>query len=231
MAILSGANIKMVGSHTGLGPASDGPSQMGLSDIAWTRAFTTVKDRNGNPAMYVLQPADAYAAYALTGVMAGYEGACYMRTHRPDVEFLYSDDAKFTLGGFEVLSEGRDVLLVAAGPMVHEANKAIELLDQEGVSASLVDLYSLPFDADGLLDVANSNGGYVVTLEDNYGASVGSAVADVMLSSGDGFTLKQLYVSTLPKSARDPQELLTRCGLSAGQISRVCLEMLEVGVA
>ena len=56
-------------------------------------------------------------------------------------------------------------------------------------------------------------------------------VADVMLSSGDGFTLKQLHVNTLPKSARDPRELLTRCGLSAGQISRVCLEMLEVGVA
>ncbi|MHC4975487.1 MAG: transketolase [Planctomycetota bacterium] len=231
MAILSGANIKMIGSHTGLGPAADGPSQMGLSDIAWTRAFTTVKNRSGNPAMYVLQPADAYAAYSLTQAMAEYEGACYMRTHRPDVEFLYSDDVVFNLGGFEVLSEGRDVLLVAAGTMVHEANKAIELLDQEGVSASLVDLYSLPFDADALLDVANANGGYVVTLEDNYGASVGSAVADVMLESGDGFTLKQLYVNHLPKSARDPRELLVASGLEASQITRSCLEMLEVGVA
>ncbi len=110
-------------------------------------------------------------------------------------------------------------------------NKAIELLDHEGVLASLVDLYSLPFDADGLLDVANANGGYVVTLEDNYGASLGSAVADAMLTSGDGFTLKQMYVNTLPKSARDPRELLKKCGLEAAQISRACLEMLEVGVA
>ncbi|MFG0258564.1 MAG: transketolase [Phycisphaerales bacterium JB043] len=231
MAILSGANIKMVGSHTGLGPAADGPSQMGLSDIAWTRSFTTVRNRDGNPAMYVLQPADAYAAYALTSVMAEYEGACYLRTHRPDVEFLYSDDVVFNLGGFEVLSEGRDVLLVAAGTMVHEANRAIELLDNEGISASLVDLYSLPFDADALLDVANANGGYVMTLEDNYGASIGSAIADVMLESGDGFTLKQLYVNQLPKSARDPRELLERCGLDAAQITRSCMEMLEVGVA
>src|SRR5690606_22992938 len=117
---------------------SDGPSQMGLSDIAFMRAFTTVKDRRGNPAMYVLQPADAYAAYALTNVMAEYEGACYMRTARPDTEFLYSDDVVFNLGGFETLSEGRDILLVAAGYMVHEANKALEALDRQGVSATLV---------------------------------------------------------------------------------------------
>lgn len=231
MAILGGANIKLVGSHVGLGPAADGPSQMGLSDVAWMRPYTRLKDRRGNPAMYVLQPADAYAAYALTNAMAEYEGACYLRTQRPDVEFLYSDDVVFNLGGFEVLSEGRDVLLVAAGAMVHEANKALELLDRQGVSATLVDLYSLPFDGDGLLDLAQANNGYVLTLEDNYGASIGSAVADVMTDSGDSFTLKQLFVGELPKSARTPEELLVRCGLDSEAIARTCLEILEVGVA
>jgi transketolase len=231
MAILTGANIKVVGSHVGLTPCSDGPSQMGLSDIAFMRAFTTVKDRRGNPAMYVLQPADAYAAYALTNVMAEYEGACYMRTARPDTEFLYSDDVVFNLGGFEVLSEGRDILLVAAGYMVHEANKALEALDRQGVSATLVDLYSLPFDGDDLLDLANANNGYVLTLEDNYGASIGSAVADVMTASGDSFTLKQMHVDRLPKSARQPEEELAYVGLSTEDIVRTSLEMLEVGVA
>jgi transketolase len=231
MAVLSGANIKLVGSHVGLGPAADGPSQMGLTDVAWMRPYTRLKDRRGNPAMYVLQPADAYAAYALTNVMAEYEGACYLRTQRPDVEFLYSDDVVFNLGGFEVLSEGRDVLLVAAGAMVHEANKALELLDRQGIAATLVDLYSLPFDGDGLLDLAQANNGYVLTLEDNYGASIGSAVADVMTDSGDSFTLKQLFVHSLPKSARTPEELMVRSGLDAESIARTCLEILEVGVA
>ncbi|MFG0276216.1 MAG: transketolase [Phycisphaerales bacterium] len=231
MAILTGANIKVVGSHVGITPCSDGPSQMGLSDIAFMRAFTTVKDRRGNPAMYVLQPADAYAAYALTNVMAEYEGACYMRTARPDTEFLYSDDVVFNLGGFEVLSEGRDILLVSAGYMVHEANKALDALDRQGVSATLVDLYSLPFDGDALLDLANANNGYVLTLEDNYGASIGGAVADVMTASGDSFTLKQMHVNRLPKSARQPDEELSYVGLATDDIVRASLEMLEVGVA
>jgi len=231
MAVLSGANIKVVGSHVGVTPSSDGPSQMGLSDIAWMRAFSTITDRRGNPGMYILQPADAYAAYALTNVMAEYEGVCYMRTGRPDVEFLYSDDVVFNLGGFEVLSEGRDIMLVASGYMVHEANKALDALDRQGIAATVVDLYSLPFDGDALLDLANENNGYVLTLEDNYGASIGSAVADVMTDSGDAFTLRQMHVARLPKSARTPEEELEYVGLAPDDIVRASLNMLEVGVA
>jgi len=229
MAILTGANLKVVGSHAGVTLAADGPSQMGLSDIAFFRSFTTVRDRRGNPAAYVLQPADAYAAYALTQTMAEYEGFCYMRTLRPDVEFLYSDDQVFNLGGFEVLSEGRDLLIAASGATVHEGNRVIEALDAEGVSATLVDLYSLPFDGDALLDLAAANNGYVVTLEDNYGASIGSAVADVFAESGDAFTLKQMHVRTFPKSARTAEESLRAAGLDVPFVTRQCLQLLEVG--
>jgi len=229
MAINSGANIKLVGSHAGISLASDGPSQMALPDIAWFRSFSTVRDHRGNPACYVLQPSDAYAAYALTMAMAEYEGACYMRTLRPDTEFIYSDKDVFNLGGFQTLTEGRDVLLVAAGYMVHEANKVLDKLDEQGVSASLVDLYSLPFDGDSLLDLAQANNGYVITLEDNYGASIGSAVADVMTESGDAFSLKQMHVGRIPKSTRTPEAALSYCGLTADDITDACLRLLEVG--
>ena len=84
MAIYSGANVKFVGSHSGVTLAADGPSQMSLPDVAWFRSFATAKNHQGNPACYVLQPADAYAAYALTQAMAEYDGACYMRTVRPE---------------------------------------------------------------------------------------------------------------------------------------------------
>ena len=229
MAINSGANIKLIGSHAGISLAADGPSQMSLPDIAWFRSFATVRDHRGNPACYVLQPSDAYAAYGLTMAMAEYEGVCYMRTLRPETEFLYSDDDVFNLGGFQVLNEGRDVLLIAAGYMVHEANKALDKLDAQGVSATLVDLYSLPFDGDSLLDLAQANGGYVVSLEDNYGASIGSAVADVMAESGDAFSLKQMHVNRIPKSARTPEQELAYCGLTADDITASCLHLLEVG--
>lgn len=228
MAINSGANLKIVGSHCGITLASDGPSQMALPDVAWFRSLSSMRDHRGNPGCYVLQPADAYAAYALTGVMAEYEGACYMRTIRPEVEFIYSDDQVFNLGGFEVLNEGRDLLICAAGYMVHEANKVISALDERGISATLVDLYSLPFDNDALLDVAARNNGYVITLEDNYGGGIGSAVADALTEAGDAFTLQQLYVRRIPKSAHTPEELLKMCGLDADSVVNAAMGLLQL---
>jgi transketolase len=228
MAIYSGANLKVVGSHAGVSLAADGPSQMGLQDVPFFRAFTRAKDHRGNPLCYVLQPSDAYAAYALTGVMAEYEGACYMRTLRPDTEFIYGPDQVFNLGGFEVLSKGRDVVLCASGYMVHEANKAIELLDKAGVSATLVDLYSLPFDAEKLLDLINANDGNVVTIEDNFGGGIGSAVAEALCESGDAFKLRQVCVQKTPKSARTPEDILKYLGLTAGDIVKATMQHLGV---
>lgn len=228
MAIYSGANLKVIGSHSGITLAADGPSQMSLPDVAWFRSFTTMRDHRGNPGCYVLQPADAFAAYSLTNAMAEYEGVCYMRTMRPDTEFIYNDDTAFNLGGFEVLAEGKDIVLAAAGYMVHEANKTVELLDKAGVSATLVDLYSLPFDTDGFLDIVGQNNGLVMTIEDNFGGGIGSAVADALLESGDGFTLRQMHVKRIPKSSRSVEDVLTMCGLSADQIKKAAMEMLGV---
>jgi transketolase len=228
MAIYSGANLKIVGSHAGVTLAADGPSQMAMPDVSWFRAFTTMRDHRGNPGCYILQPADAFAAYALTQVMAEYEGVCYMRTLRVDTEFIYNDDVVFNLGGFEVLNEGRDIVICAAGYMVHEANKAVELLDKAGISATLVDLYSIPFDADALLDLVGQNNGLCLTVEDNFGGGIGSAVADALLDSGDAFKLQQMHVRRIPKSAKTPDEVLQMCGLTAADIQKTAMTMLGV---
>ncbi len=228
MGMNSGANLKLVGSHCGITLASDGPSQMSLPDVAWFRSLATMTDHRGNPGCYVLQPSDAYAAYALTGVMAEYESMCYMRTIRAETELLYSDDHVFNLGGFETLAQGRDVVLAASGIMVHEGNKAVELLDKAGVSATLLDMYSIPFDTDKLLDIVGENGGFVVSLEDNYGGGLGSAIADALMESGDGFELAQMHVTRIPKSAKTPEEMLQMCGLTAQDIVNRVMELLGV---
>ncbi|MBO6739978.1 MAG: transketolase [Phycisphaerales bacterium] len=228
MGMNSGANLKLVGSHSGITLASDGPSQMSLPDVAWFRSFATMTDHRGNPGCYVLQPADAYAAYALTGVMAEYDSMCYMRTIRADTELLYSDDHVFNLGSFETLAQGRDIVLAASGIMVHEGNKAVELLDKAGVSVTLLDMYSIPFDSDKLLDIVAQNGGFVISLEDNYGGGLGSAIADALMESGDGFELAQMHVTRIPKSARTPDEMLQMCGLTAQDIVNRVMELLGV---
>lgn len=228
MAMNGGANLKVVGSHSGITLAADGPSQMSLPDVAWFRSLASTTDHNGNPGCYILQPADAYAAYALTGVMAEYEGLCYMRTLRADTEFIYGDDQVFNLGGFETLTEGRDVVLCACGYMVQEANKAVELLDKAGVSATLLDMYSIPFDTDKLLDIIAANGGYAVSIEDNYGGGLGSAIADALVNAGDAFQLEQMYVERIPKSAKTPDEMLHMCGLTSEDICQRALSVLQV---
>ncbi|NQY92225.1 MAG: transketolase, partial [Deltaproteobacteria bacterium] len=228
MAINTGANLKVVGSHSGVTLAADGPSQMALPDVAWFSSWGRTKNRKGDPACYLLQPADAYATYGLTFAMAEHDGVCFMRTVRPDVEFIYNNSTEFSLGGFEVLTTGRDLLIVTAGYMVHECNKVLDSLDKMGIDASLVDLYSIPFEADGILDLANENGGNILTVEDNYGGGLGSAISDACTESGDGFTIDQMYVRSIPRSARTPDDILAQCGLDHAAISKRAAQMLGV---
>jgi transketolase len=225
MGLISRFNLKVVGSHAGVSLAADGPSQMALPDVTFFRAWTTVRTRTGQPVLYLLQPADAYAAYALTVAMAEHDGACYMRTLRPDVPFLYDETTRFALGGHHILAEGHDLLLVASGYMVHEAKKALAGLKEQGIEATLVDLYSIPFDGDAIVTLAQEHQGKVLTLEDNYGAGMGSAVADVLSERGGACTLKQMYVRQIPKSGRTPDDVLRYLGLSAEDIVKTAVEM------
>lgn len=231
MAVNSGANIKIVGSHCGITLAADGPSQMALPDVAWFRAFTTVKNQRGQPAFYLLQPSDAYQAYALTLAMAEHDGPVYMRTLRPDVEFIYGENDQFQIGGHEVLTPGRDLLILASGYMVHEANKALNKLDAQGIGATLVDLYSLPFDEEAILDLANENNGMILTVEDNYGGGIGSAVADAVSADGGGFSVCQMHVRRIPKSGKTPDDVLHYCGLTDDHIVAKAMSLLQLAPA
>jgi transketolase len=228
MGFISRFNLKVVGSHIGVSLAADGPSQMALPDVAFFRAWTTVRTSEGQPFLYLIQPADAYAAYALTLAMAEHQGACYMRTLRPDVPFLYDDTTAFALGGHHVLVEGHDLLIIAAGYMVHEALKALPELKQQGIDATLVDLYSLPCDDAAIFKLAQDNGGKVLTVEDNYGAGIGSAVADILSAHEGSYSLKQMFVHQIPKSGRTPEDVLRFLHLSADDIVQTAVGLLAV---
>jgi transketolase len=119
-------------------------------------------------------------------------------------------------------------LLVASGYMVHEANKALAGLKGQGIEPTLVDLYSVPFDGDALVTLAQENQGKVLTLEDNYGAGIGSAVADVLSEHGGAFTLTQMHVRQIPKSGRTPDDVLRYLGLSAQDLMKTAVEMLAM---
>jgi transketolase len=141
---------------------------------------------------------------------------------------LNNEATTFELGGHEVLHAGRDLCIIAAGYMVHEAGQALTLLQEQGIAATLVDLYSLPFDETSILGLVQENQGHVLTVEDNYGAALGSAVADVLAAHGGTYTLTQMYVRQIPKSGRTPDDVLQALQLSAADIAQTAVRMLDV---
>lgn len=228
MAINSGCQLKIAGSHAGITLGADGPSQMALPDVAWFSSFATMThNATGKPGFYVLTPSDAYSAYALTCLAAEHDGSVYLRTLRPETEFLYSPEEAFSLGGHNVLMEGGDILIVASGYMVHEVNNALEALDEHHIEPTIVDLYSLPYDEDAILDLANACNGLVLTVEDNYGNGIGAHIASTVAASGDGFTVEQMHVNKIPKSGKSQDDLLKYCGLSSDDIAQKAIKMMD----
>lgn len=222
MAIISRSNVKLVGSHVGVSLAADGPSQMALADVAFCRALGDAHE-DGRPLMYVLTPCDARSAYHLTMAMARHEGPCYLRTMRPPVAHVYGPDdgpaGAFALGGHRVLAEGGDLAIFAWGYLVHEAQTAVARLREDGVHATLVDAYSLPFDAGAIAALVRRSGDLALCVEDNYGPGLGSAVAAAVAQDGSGARVVSMTVNQVPASAREPDEVLAALGLSARHIA------------
>ena len=208
MAIIGGANFKVTGSHAGVTLAADGPSQMSLPDVAFFRSFCHVKNFNGQPAVRYFFPADAVSCYRITELMANLDGCCYQRTLRADVKALYKPEEQFEVGGFKVLREGKDLVFVAAGYMVHECLRAADELAKGGKKATVIDAYSLPLKTDEVLKIAERTGGRIVTVEDNYTGGLDAELASAIAATGSGVQVKPLYVNRIPKSGREPADVL-----------------------
>jgi transketolase len=227
LANISRANIKLVGSHAGVTPCSDGPSQMALADMAFFRAFAGVRgDDRENPLCWVYQPADAVAAYHCTRLMLAHQGMCYMRTHRPAVPLLYKPDTTFEPGGMHVLATGADIAIVTAGYLVHLGHTVRELLGRQNIHATLIDAYSFPINAEPLADALRRAGRRALVVEDNYAGGLGAAVAEIAARSGD-LEVHTLCCERVPKSTRTEAEELEYCGVSPAQIADHALAMLR----
>jgi transketolase len=218
MGIISGANLKLTGSHAGVTLAADGPSQMSLPDAAFFRSFCHTKNYNGQPACNYFFPSDAMSCYKITELMANINGACYQRTLRAETKILYKPEDTFEVGGFKVLREGKDAVFVSAGYMVHECLKAADELAKSGRKVGVIDAYSMPLKTEGILQVAIRSGGQIITVEDNYTGGLDAEIATAIADSGDDIKLKSLYVAQIPKSGREPDDVLNYLNLGMKQI-------------
>lgn len=220
MGAISQTNVNFVGSHCGVSIGEDGPSQMGLEDIAMFRAI---------PGSTIFYPSDAVSTERAVELAANTKGICFIRTSRPATAVLYKNDEPLIIGKAKIIksSANDQVLVIGAGVTLHEAIKAADELAKNGVNIRVIDPFTIkPIDAQTIIKNAKEVGGRIITVEDHYpqgglGEAVQSAVA-----LERNIIVKKLAVPNVPRSG-PPTVLLESYGISAHNIVTAVQEIVK----
>ena len=201
MAAIGISPLRIAGSHAGVSIGQDGPSQMGLEDIAMMRAL---------PESVVLYPCDAVSTYHVVNLMANYHtGISYVRLTRAETLVIYEPSDTFVIGGCKILRESEQdtAVIVVAGITVFEALKAYDALKEKNILVGIIDAYSVkPLDVDTLIRQAKKSNNRVITVEDHYiQGGLGEAICYALRNQG--ITIEVLAVRELSRSGK-PEELL-----------------------
>lgn len=165
-------DVKIAPTHAGVSVGPDGGSHQMLEDISLMR---------GLPGMRVLVPADYASARAAIKLAAKTPGPVYVRMGRASVPCVYDDDVELEIGRAYVLREGADVTIVACGVEIREALAAADALAERGVSAEVIDAFSVkPLDEETILASVAKTGRVVVAEEHSVIGGLGSAVAELL---------------------------------------------------
>lgn len=220
MGAISQTNVNFVGSHCGVSIGEDGPSQMGLEDIAMFRAI---------PGSTIFYPSDAVSTERAVELAANTKGICFIRTSRPATAVLYKNDEPLVIGKAKVIksSTNDQVLVIGAGVTLHEAVKAADELAKVGINIRVIDPFTIkPIDAQTIIKNAKEVGGSIVTVEDHYSqGGLGEAVQSAVALERN-IIVKKLAVPNIPRSG-PPTVLLENYGISARNIVAAVQEILK----
>jgi transketolase len=202
------ANVKVVGTHSGISIGEDGPSQMSIEETSLACSL---------PGFIVMSPADEAATKALVRAAAAHVGPVFIRTGRLKAPIIYSADQKFEIGKSIQVAEGKDVAIIANGLMVAQALLAADTLESEGISARVVDMHTVkPLDRDAIQRAAET-GAIVVAEEHLATAGMGVRVAQVVAETHPCVMEFVGIQDTFAESGK-PEELLEKYGLMAHNI-------------
>jgi transketolase len=171
----SSSNVRIVGSHAGVGIGEDGYSQQGLEDIAAMRSL---------PTMAVIQPGDDLETEGAVEFLVGHKGPAFLRTTRQKLPRVNSEGYKFQFGKGVTLVDGKDLTIVGSGGTIGGAVEAAKLLGQRGISARVLNIHTIkPIDVELLAKAARETG-RILTVEDHQitgglGGAVVEALSDI----------------------------------------------------
>jgi transketolase len=206
----TGANVKLVGTHSGIAIGEDGYSQMGLEDIACIRSL---------PNIPVIQPADEVETKQVVAYAVEHQGPLYLRLTRQNLEPVSPAGYQFRFGKWARLRDGGDVTVIASGGTVFNALEAAKLLEADGIRAEVLNAACIkPLDEEMLLASARRTG-HVVTVEDHgLAGGLGGAVSEFLVETQPTPT-RRLGVQGFGESG-DPKGLYAKHGLDPAGIAR-----------
>ena len=212
------ANVRIVGTHTGIGVGEDGYSQMALEDIAGLRAL---------PNVAIINPADAVETERAVEYLIDHQGPVFLRLTRQGVEDVNGEGYRFEFGTAVTLRDGSDVAILATGAPVGEAMTAAEALAADGISARVVNLHTIkPLDEEAVRSAAAECRALITVEDHSVHGGLGGAVAEVLAeSNGRRAPLHRLGMTTFGESG-SPAELYAKYGLDAEGIARAARSAL-----
>lgn len=214
----SSANVKVAGAHTGLSVGPDGATHQALEDIAITRVL---------PNVVVVVPCDYEETKKCTVAAAQYGGPVYFRFAREKTPVMTTPATPFTIGKVQEFRSGRDVTIVACGPLVYEALLAAEELAKEGIEAQVLNNHTVkPIDKDGLVAAGKLTGAFVTVEEHQVMGGMGSAVAEVMAKNFP-VPIEMVGVQDSFGESGEPEELLKKYRLVAPDIVKAAKKAIK----
>jgi transketolase len=216
---LPNLNVKIVGSHAGVTIGEDGPSQMGIEDVALACAL---------PNFTVVVPADEPSTRAATRALAEHVGPAYLRTGRPKFPIVYANGCdQFRLGRAILLRDGTDVTLIGNGLMVAACLEAAELLAEEGLQARVLDMHTVkPLDEEAVMDAAIRTGAVVTAEEHLLRGGLGAAVAQAVARLHP-VPMRFVGLNDVYAESGDPDTLLAAYGLTPEHIVAAALDVIK----
>lgn len=202
-------NVKVCATHAGITVGEDGATHQSLEDIACMRVL---------PNMTVVVPADEKETNAVIEWAAAYEGPVYVRLGRAGVDDVSPEEYTFTPGKSTQLIDGSDVTIIACGALVGPAVEASKALQNNGISARVINMASIkPIDVDAIVKAASETGAIVTAEEHNILGGLGSAVAEV-IAAHKPVPVEFVGVQDTFGESGTPTELMTKYGLTTDDI-------------
>ncbi|MDF9823832.1 transketolase [Breznakia sp. PF5-3] len=219
---LSGAyahtTMNIYGSDPGFTVGPNGGTHTTWEDVALMRTI---------PNAVVCDAADYVQLEWITREFVKMEGIHYVRANRKGVRNVYKEGSTFEIGKGNILKEGKDVLLIAAGQLVSDALDAAEALEKEGISVEVVDMFTIkPIDADLILKEVTGKKAVVTFENHSITGGLGSAVAEVLSDNAIGVKLKRVGVNELFGQVGTPDFLQKEFKLTADDLVKDIKEAL-----